>query len=98
MDERSGTRCPSATYSWGVPDVVMYGLIAVVVACATARSLQRRDYRRLLRFYALVVVGVGGQALTRALPYNWADLLSLAIVACLLALVVAGLRSRRAAA
>jgi hypothetical protein len=81
-----------------VPVVVFYGLIAVVVAFATARSVRRRDYGRLLRFYALVVVGVGGQALTRALPYNWADLLSLAIMACLLALVVADLRTRRAAA
>ncbi len=75
----------------------MYGLIAAAVIFATARGAQRRDYGRLLRFYALVMVGIGGQALTRALPYTWADLASLAIVACLLALVVAELRARRAA-
>jgi hypothetical protein len=46
-----------------VSDIVFYGLVAGAVIFATARGVQRRHYGPLLRFYALVVVGVGGRAL-----------------------------------
>ena len=75
----------------------MYALIAAVVLVATARELKWRDHGRLLRFYALVVTALGGQALVRTVPYEWADVVFIAVLACFVGLAVADLRYRRAA-
>ena len=61
----------------------MYALIAAVVIVATARDLQRRDYGRLLRFYALVATALGG----RTVPFEWADVVFIAVLARFVGLI-----------